>query len=79
MSLYIVTHLHEYGATSYLVSSEQHPTAKQVVRELELDFEPSKLETLEITQLSDEEYRSPRRLNRLDGDDEEFEEFPSHA
>jgi hypothetical protein len=75
MSLYIVTHVHEYGATSYLVSSEQYPTVKQLVRELDLDFEPSKSETLEIAQLSSEEHRNPKHLARLDGDDEEFQEF----
>ncbi len=79
MSLYIVTHAHEYGVDAHLVSSDEEPTEKQIVRELDINFEPSKSETLEITRLSDEEYRSPRRLRRLDGDDEEFEELCSHA
>ncbi len=75
MTLYIVTHNHEYGADSHLVSSEEFPTETQVVRELELNFEPSKYETLQITDLSDEEYKNPKVLTRLEGDDEDFDEF----
>jgi hypothetical protein len=48
MSLYFVTHTHEYGASTFLVSSETYPTEKQVVRELELEYEPSKSEGLLI-------------------------------
>ena len=75
MNLYIVTHTHAYGSTSYLVSSDAFPTAKQIARELAINFEPSKSETLEIDSLSEEDYRHPKHLNRLAGDDEEFDEF----
>lgn len=75
MSLYFVTHTHEYGASTFLVSSETYPTEKQVVRELELEYEPSKSESLLIVPLPDDEYRNPKALHRLDGDDEEFDEF----
>lgn len=75
MNLYIVTHTHAYGSTSYLVSSDAFPTAKQIARELAINFEPGKSETLEINSLSEEDYRHPKHLNRLEGDDEEFDEF----
>jgi hypothetical protein len=75
MNVYVVTHLHEYGASTHLVLSETYPTEKQVVRELELEFEPSKSESLQICSLSDGEYKNPKVLMRLDGDDEEFDEF----
>jgi len=77
MSLYFVTHIHEYGASTFLVESETYPTDKQVVRELDLEFEPSKSELLQIVELSDEEYRNPKVLERREGDDEEFDEFAS--
>lgn len=75
MSIYVVTHLHEYGSTANLVSSEATPTVKQLVRDLDLNFEPSKSESLEVSALSDEEYRNPKQLTWRDGDEEEFEEF----
>jgi hypothetical protein len=75
MSYYVVTHLHEYGASSYVVTSDEFPTVKQTVRELDINFEPSKSETIEIDTLSEEGYKHPQHLNRQEGDDEEFEEF----
>jgi hypothetical protein len=75
MTVYVVTHLHEYGASTHLVLSETYPTEKQVARELELEFEPSKSESIQICSLSDEEYKNPKVLTWLDGDDEEFEEL----
>jgi hypothetical protein len=75
MSIFAVTHLHEYGSTAYLVSSETAPTVKQLVRDLALNFEPSKSESLEVCALSDEEYRNPKQLTWRRGDDEEFDEF----
>jgi hypothetical protein len=74
-NVYVVTHLHEYGASTHLVLSDTYPTEKQVVRELELEFEPSKSESIQICSLSDEEYKNPKMLTRRDGDDEEFDEF----
>jgi hypothetical protein len=75
MSYYVVTHLHEYGASSYVVTSDKFPTVKQIVRELDINFEPSKSESLQICSLSDEEYKNPKVLTRLNGDDEEFDEL----
>ena len=75
MSLYFITHLHEYGASTFLVSSETIPTERQLVRELDLEFEPSKSESIQICPISEEEYTNPKVLMRLDGDDEEFDEF----
>lgn len=75
MNIFAVTHLHEYGSTVYLVSSKTDPTVKQLVRDLDLNFEPSKLESLEVCALSDEEYRNPKQLSWRNGDDEEFDEF----
>lgn len=75
MSVYVVMYLHEYGSNAYLVSSEATPTVKQLVRELDLNFEPSKSESLQIEVLSDEEYQNPKHLGRLEGDEDEFDEY----
>lgn len=75
MSVYVVMHMHEYGTTAYLASSNVTPTVKQLVRELNINFEPSKTESIEVNVLSDEEYQNPKQLKSLDGDDEEFDEF----
>ncbi len=75
MSIYVVIHMHKYGCTSYLVSSEALPTERQVVRELGINFEPSRSESLTIADISDEEYRNPKVLNHQEGDDEEFDEY----
>ncbi len=75
MSLYFVTHTHEYGASTFLVESETYPTERQVVRELELEFEPSKGELILIVGLAEEKYRNPTVLHRLESDDDEFDEF----
>jgi hypothetical protein len=78
MSFYIVTHHHRYGSDSHLVVSDTLPTERQVVRELHLNFEPSKQETIDIDLLSDEEYRNPKMLERREDDDEEFDELTSN-
>jgi hypothetical protein len=71
MSKYIVMHSHDQGISSFIVESEKRPTIKQVVRCLDLCFEPSKAEQIEIDAIASLE---PTVLDWQDGDDEDFEE-----
>jgi len=46
--LYTVTHTHQFGTSSYLVKSSKLPAEWEVLKGLEIDFEPDKGETLKI-------------------------------
>lgn len=72
MPKYIVIHEHDHGTTSYLVEYEKEPTISQLVRCLDLDFEPSKGESLTIGVVNEDE---PTILDWQDSDAEEFDEF----
>ena len=68
---YVVMHSHDHGISSFIVESDQLPSVKQVVRCLDLSFEPSKAEQIEIDALPSLE---PVVLDWQEGDDEDFEE-----
>ena len=72
MERYVVVHEHEYGISTHLVSSDKTPTVKQVVRCLNISYEPSKGENLIIDTLFPDE---PTVLDWQDSDAEEFDEF----
>ena len=72
MARFIVIHEHDHGTTSYLVEYEKEPTISQLVRCLDLDFEPSKGESITIGDVNDDE---PTLLDWQDKDAEEYDEF----
>jgi hypothetical protein len=72
MTKYIVIHEHAGGTTSYLVEYKKKPTISQLVRCLDLNFEPSREEGLIIDRVAKNE---PITLDWQDSDAEEFEEF----
>lgn len=71
MHIYIVIHEHDHGTSTYLVSYTEVPTESQVIRCLDLDFEPSKGEFLTIDRVPDNE---PITLTWQDSDAEDFKE-----
>lgn len=71
MKPYIVIHEHAYGVTGYSVFSDKCPTVRQVVRCLGIDFEPSRGESITISDITPGE---PVILNWKDEDALEFEE-----
>jgi hypothetical protein len=76
MAKFIVIHEHTHGTTSYLVEYEKEPTISQLVRCLDLDFEPSKDEGLTVGVVNDNE---PTILDWQDSDAEDYDEFSDDA
>jgi hypothetical protein len=72
LKTYAVVHEHDYGVSTYIVKCDKTPTEKQVIRCLDLDFEPSKGEGLVIDSFVEADTVI---LDWQDGDDEEFDEF----
>ena len=72
MPKYIVLHEHAHGISHFLVEYKEEPTISQLVRCLDLEFEPSKAEFLTVTRVDDDE---PTILDWQDSDAEEFDEF----
>jgi hypothetical protein len=70
MSKYIVVHSHEYGISTFIVESEKSPTVRQLIRCLDLNFEPDKSEQIQVDAIAD---LTPTVLDWQDGDDQEFE------
>ena len=67
--LWIITHSHRHGTDAWAVSSEAEPTETQLVRCLEIDYEPSREEFIEIHSIDD-----VTRLDWQEGDDAVFSE-----
>jgi hypothetical protein len=55
LKLYVVLHTHAHGVTTYLVKSDRFPTQRQVIRCLDIDYEPHKAENLEIGDVPENE------------------------
>jgi hypothetical protein len=55
MNLYIVTHHHRFGTSVGLVESDHEPGEDEVIRALQLDYEPHKQEWIEINLVLQEE------------------------
>ena len=72
LKTYAVVHEHDYGVSTYLVKCDKTPTDKQVIRCLDLDFEPSKGEQLIIDSFVEADTVI---LDWQDSDAEEFDEF----
>lgn len=64
---FVVTHMHRFGSSAYLVWAPEQPTEEQASRVLDAQFEPARLETLEIeTNLLLEELCGVSVASRLD-------------
>lgn len=64
---FVVTHMHRFGSSAYLVWAPEQPTEDQASRVLDAQFEPARLETLEIeTNLLLEELCGVAVASRLD-------------
>jgi hypothetical protein len=51
--LYMVNHHHRFGTSLYLVRSDRLPMIGEVIKALQIDFEPDREETLEIDKVED--------------------------
>jgi hypothetical protein len=68
-TLWVITHDHRHSTDAWAVSAHDEPTEKQLVRCLEIDFEPSRDEFLEVRRVD-----QVTALDWQDGDDEPFVE-----
>lgn len=48
--LYVVTHEHRHGASGYIMASDHHPSEEEIVKTLDIDFEPDQAETLTVSE-----------------------------
>lgn len=53
--LYTVIHEHRFGDSTYTVNSDHLPTEKEVIKHCDINFEPTKGETISIAPLYNDE------------------------
>jgi hypothetical protein len=47
-NLYLVTHTHHHGVSTYFIKAATEPDEDQIVADLDIDFEPDRDEYLDI-------------------------------
>ena len=56
--LWIITHEHRHGISAYLLRSDHEPSTDEVVRALDLDYEPHRPEeSIEIIQVEESDIK----------------------
>lgn len=50
---YFVLHSHRHGQSNYIVECSHYPSEEEVIEHCNIDFEPLKEETIEISEMHD--------------------------
>ena len=50
MKMFLITHSHRHGVDAFMLMAEEEPTIEQVVKACDLDYEPDREETIDISE-----------------------------
>ena len=53
-TLYVVTHMHEYGADTHILRADHFPSEEEVIAQFSLDYESDRGEEIEINAVNEE-------------------------